>query len=94
MSDKRYTHGEVVEIVNQVMAEEFELDPAKLVPEARLGEDLELDSLDGVDVVVAIEKAFTCRLGEQQARSLRTLGDIHTVVLERLGQVDRVEGAA
>lgn len=95
MSDtKRYTPEQVAAVVADIMVEEFEVEPEALRPDARLGEDLGLDSLDGVDMVVAIEKAFRCRIGEQEARSIRTLGDIHQRILSRLGEVDRVEGAA
>ena len=37
---------------------EVEVEPADLRPEAKLGEDLGLDSLDGVDHVVALEQAI------------------------------------
>jgi len=64
-----------------VVAEEFELDPAKLTPEATLYDDLGLDSLDAVDLVVALEKAFTIKLANEEAvRSVRTMGDLFQLV--------------
>jgi len=71
------TREELVGRVNEVMVEGFEIDPALLRPEARLRDDLGLDSLDGVDLVVAIEKKMGCRIDESSARSMRTLQDIH-----------------
>lgn len=68
------------------MVEEFEVEPEKLQPEAEL-RALGLDSLDGVDLVVAIEKAFSCRIAEEEARNIKTLDDIYQRVLSRLGQV-------
>ncbi len=67
--------------VIQVVAEEFELDPAKLTPEATLYDDLGLDSLDAVDLVVALEKAFTIKLANEEAvRSVRTMADLFLLV--------------
>jgi acyl carrier protein len=62
------------------MIEEFEVDADKLEPGAMLAEDLDLDSLDGVDLVVALEKTFACRIPEEEARGIRTLGDIYAKV--------------
>ncbi len=48
--------------INEVIAEEFELELGQLVPEATLYDDLGLDSLDAVDMVVAMEKSFGVKL--------------------------------
>jgi len=68
---------DIVTLVNQIMIDEFECDPESIRPEAQLGEHLGLDSLDGVDLVVALEKTFKCRIPEDEARSIRTMGDIY-----------------
>lgn len=71
-----------------VVAEEFELDPAKLTPEATLYDDLGLDSLDAVDLVVALEKAFTIKLANEEAvRAVRTMGDLFRLVSNTRGGV-------
>ena len=49
---------EIIEIVNQILEEEFEIDPQKLQPDAAIFTDLGMDSLDIVDLIVALEKAF------------------------------------
>jgi acyl carrier protein len=72
-----FSRAEIEEIVRRVMVEEFEAEEEQLRPEARLREDLGLDSLDGVDLVVALEAAFGFRIPEQEARAIRTLGDVH-----------------
>lgn len=83
---KHFTHDEIVSTVNNIMVEEFEVEDAKLAPEAKLV-DLGLDSLDGVDMVVAIEKAFHCRIPEDEARTISTVGDIYTKVETRLEEL-------
>lgn len=67
-------------VVTETLVSEFELDREKIVPGARLREDLGLDSLDGVDLIVALEKALNVRIPESDARQMRTVGDIHTFI--------------
>jgi acyl carrier protein len=63
--------------VIEVLAEEFELDPAEMVPEATLYDDLGLDSLDAVDMVVVLEKTFKMKLTDEEAlRSIRSIDDL------------------
>ncbi len=68
--------------VVEVLAEEFELDPADMGPEATLYEDLGLDSLDAVDMVVVLEKTFGTKLNDEEAlRSIRTMEDLFQFLL-------------
>ena len=68
--------------VVEVLAEEFELDPADMGPEATLYEDLGLDSLDAVDMVVVLEKTFGMKLTDEEAlRSIRTMEDLFQFLL-------------
>ena len=46
------TEAEIIKIINDSMVEEFELDPEAMVPEANLVNDVEMDSLDFVDLVI------------------------------------------
>lgn len=63
--------------VVEVLAEEFELDPAEMIPDATLYDDLGLDSLDAVDMVVVLEKSFGMKLTDEEAlRSIRTMEDL------------------
>ena len=67
--------------VQQVMVEEFELEADALRPEATLYDDLGLDSLDAVDMVVALEKAFAVKLANQEeVRSVRTVGEVVSLI--------------
>jgi acyl carrier protein len=72
--------------VHRIMVEEFEVDETLLRADAILGDDLGIDSLDGVDLVVALEKTFHCRIPEDEARGIRTLGDIYQRVANRMQQ--------
>jgi acyl carrier protein len=74
------TIDEIKARVHTILVEGFEIEPGLLKPEAHLADDLGLDSLDGVDLVVAIEKRFGCRVDESEARAMRTLQDIYDAV--------------
>ena len=68
---------ELCQVVVEVLAEEFELEPEKMTPEATLYDDLGLDSLDAVDMVVVLEKTFSMKLTDEKAlRSIRTMEDL------------------
>lgn len=78
------TDQEVVDIVNKALAEEFELDEEDMKPEAHLYQDLELDSLDAVDMVIVLENAFGCKLRDEEAiRSIRTLQDLYSFIMKK-----------
>ncbi|MGD8387030.1 MAG: phosphopantetheine-binding protein [Desulfobacteraceae bacterium] len=78
------TEEEIIERIDASLAEEFELDPADLVPEATLFEDLGLDSLDMVDMVIALEHTFKIKIrDEEEIRKIRILEDIHRFVINK-----------
>ena len=66
--------------IADVLAAEFECDRAKLVPEARLFEDLDLDSIDAVDLVVRIQRETGIKVVAEDFKSIRTLGDVVDVI--------------
>ena len=73
----------------EVLAEEFELDPEDMTPEATLYDDLGLDSLDAVDMVVVLEKTFGMKLTDQEAlRSIRTVDDLLNFLLRLKAEKD------
>lgn len=77
------TREEIIERVNKVVLAEFDVEEEDLRPEARFGEDLGLDSLDGIDLVVAIEREFkevSVKIKEEQARAMRLLKDVYDYV--------------
>ncbi|MEZ4239207.1 MAG: acyl carrier protein [Myxococcota bacterium] len=70
----------VIARIDRILVEEFELDEDKVVPEASLQGDLELDSLDGLDLVVALEKEFGFRVDDKVMLEMKTVADIHDYV--------------
>ncbi len=77
------TRDEIVQMVNDCLVEEFEVEPDHVVPDARLIEDLGLDSLDFVDMVVVLQKALSVELRDNpRIREIRKVGELHDLVLE------------
>ncbi len=78
------TDQEIIELIDTTLANEFELNIDDMVPGAVLKDDLGLDSLDRVDMVIVLEKAFSFKMSEEEAiRAIRTLGDIHNFVINK-----------
>jgi len=76
--------------VVEVIAEEFELDPKDLGPEVTFYEDLDLDSLDAVDMVVALEKSFGMKLSDEEAfRAVRTMDDLFNLVISLKKKIEQ-----
>ena len=64
---------------------------ADMKPEATLFDDLGLDSLDMVDMVIALEHAFKIKIrDEEEIRKIRTLGDIHRFVIGKVRETGDV----
>ena len=76
------TEQEIRTAVDDVLEDYFEIERERLLPEAHIFEDLELDSLDIVDLVVAMQKKFNVRIrDDERVRDIRTLGDIYQFVI-------------
>lgn len=76
-------HPEIIDKTNQVFIEEFEIEPDALAPEKQIFEDLGLDSLDVVDLVVALQTKFKVKIrDDERIREIRTLEDIYHYIAE------------
>jgi acyl carrier protein len=71
---------QVIEMVNTVMHEQFEVPVDKLVGTANLKEDLQLDSLDFVDMIVTFEEKIGGQIQNIDFLNIKTLGDIYNLV--------------
>lgn len=75
----------IIELTQEVFLEDFELEADQLVPEANLFTELGLDSLDVVDLVVALQKKFNVSIRDnERIRDIRTLNDLYDFI-EDLG---------
>jgi len=74
---------ELLKRVKDTLVEEFECDESKIVPEARFYEDLDLDSIDAVDLIVQLRNERNIEVSSDDFKSIRTVGDLLDV-LERV----------
>lgn len=86
------TAESVIAELDRLLVEQFELEPEAITPDARLREDLDLDSLDAADMLVLIEKRFGIRMDDEIVRTFRTVGDVHGYVRTLVEQ--RAQAAA
>jgi acyl carrier protein len=61
--------------VKGIIVEQLGVDPDKVTPEANFREDLDADSLDLVELIMAFEEAFGGEISDEQAQSITTVGE-------------------
>ncbi len=76
--------AEIESRTKRFLSEEFEVDPATIVPEAPLKETLALDSLDYVDLVVVIESNFGFKVKGEEFMKLVTFADFYDHIESQL----------
>ncbi len=74
----------IIEKVNDILVEEFEIDAELISDEKNLKETLDLDSLDYVDLVVIIESNFGVKLGEADFVGINTFQDFYNVIEDKI----------
>lgn len=76
--------AEIEENINRFLIEELEVDEEKLKPEARLKEDLGIDSLDFVDIVVIVDKLFGFKIKPEEMKTVKTLSQFYDYIENEL----------
>ena len=67
---------EIYQQITALLVKLFEIDEADIKPESRLYEELELDSIDAVDLVVHLQKVTGKKIMPEMFKSVRTVQDI------------------
>jgi len=70
------TRDEALQKLKNTLTELFEIPPEKVTPEAKLFEELGLDSIDAIDLVVKLQALTGRRIAPQDFKSVRTVGDV------------------
>lgn len=71
---------QVFHTLKSTLVEQFELDPAKITPEARLQEDLDLDSIDAVDMIIKLQEITGRKVRPEDFKEVRTVADVQRVI--------------
>jgi acyl carrier protein len=70
------TKEEILIKIVQILVETFDIDASRVVPEAKLADDLDIDSIDAVDLIVQLKPLMGQRLKPEAFKSVRTIGDV------------------
>jgi acyl carrier protein len=74
------TREEVLEQITAALVELFEIEPDRITPEAKLNEDLEIDSIDAVDLIDRLRRQTGRKISAEDFRTVRTVGDLVNAV--------------
>lgn len=74
------TRQEIERITNEFLIEEIEIDPNAISSDARLKEELGVDSLDFVDIVVIVERNFGFKIKAEEMAGVTTLGAFYDYI--------------
>jgi acyl carrier protein len=77
------TEQEIYEKVKGIIVELLGVDASKVTMEARFREDLEADSLDLVELIMAFEEEFTAEIPDEDAQKITTVAGAVTYIQER-----------
>ena len=80
------TRSDIQDRVVDILVATFDLERATVAPEARLAEDLDLDSIDALDMVVELQSLLQGGLDERELKGLRTVGDVVDIVERQLAR--------
>ena len=68
--------ADTFEGVKEIIVDLLNVDESKVTPEARFREDLEADSLDLVELIMAFEDKFGGEISDEDAQQISTVGDV------------------
>ena len=85
MATLRLEEGALFARISEILSESFEVDPGAIHPGAHLVDDLDLDSIDAIDLAVKLEEETGLEVSEKEIRKITIVQDVVDLVLARLG---------
>ena len=76
--------NDIISKVDDFLIEEFELEADEVMPDALLKDDLDIGSLDFVDIAVIIEKEFGLKIQAEEMTKIKKLDDLYNYIFERV----------
>lgn len=84
LTNNMMTKQTIIEKINDFLIEDFEVEEEELEPSANLKDTIGLDSLDFVDLVVAVESNFGVKLVGEDFANVVTLQDFYNLIEKKL----------
>lgn len=77
---------EILARVTEVLVRSFEFDSSQIYPTSHLIDDLDLDSIDAIDLAVGLEEETGLDMAEEELREIRVVQDIVDLIHRKLGE--------
>lgn len=74
------THDEIYQQLKQILFDNFEIEKERITLDANLYTDLDLDSIDAVDLVIQVQELIGTKIGPDEFKAARTVNDVIEVV--------------
>ena len=84
-NDKTLSDGQIIQIIDDFIREEFEVDRSRIIPSADLKSTLDLDSLDYIDLVVVMEKNLHIKVDPADLADIHSIQDLYDYVISKMG---------
>lgn len=78
------TRSEIYDRLKKILVDSFELDSDEIRLDAHLIDDLDLDSIDAIDLAVGLEEELSLEVDEESLKSIRRVSDIVDLIHDRL----------
>lgn len=73
-------HEDIVEQVNSLLAEEFEVEASSFEPDANVKETLDLDSLSLIDLVALVQQTYKVKIPVTELRNIQTFNNLYDYI--------------
>jgi acyl carrier protein len=80
-----FTQSDILKRIAEILHESFDVDPATVHPRAHLIDDLDLDSIDAIDLAVRLEEETGFNIDEKELREIRVVQDVVDLILGKEG---------
>ncbi|MDD3397134.1 MAG: acyl carrier protein [Clostridia bacterium] len=70
----------MLEEIKKLIARELNIATEKITMESKLSEDLDVDSLDAIELIMTLEEEFSISIPDNEAQNFKTVGDIVTFI--------------
>ncbi len=84
---------EIFQRIATILHDTFDIEPSRITPEATLGGDLDIDSIDAVDLIVQLKPMLGGNLRPEAFKAVRTVQDVVDTVYTMLPAGDATAGA-
>ncbi|MCB9596100.1 MAG: acyl carrier protein [Sandaracinaceae bacterium] len=88
------TRDEIQARITEILVESFELEASEIQPESTLYEELDLDSIDAIDIFVQLREVTGRRPDPEEARKVRTVQELIEFVEAEIAKGPEAEGEA